>query len=284
VFTCAFIANTASLLLPVSNPVNLLPFTAFSLTLGEYLRYLLMPSAVGIGVNMLVFRFLFRHEISADFKANNLACPSKDAFLKYTFIALGCIVIAYLAISFHGLPLFWAALGGGLLLISRGLTLRRLYLREIGSGISWSILLFIFSLTVVVKGLENSGVISALGNALVQSFPQESLTAITTVAIGNALGSNLINNWSMMMVSVSSLGAANPLPAPSFIYAAILGADLGPNLTIVGSLSSMLWLVILRQRGLNISPRQYFRVGLILTPPLLAASIGSLYLMTRLAW
>jgi len=283
VFTCAFIANTASLLLPMSNPVNLLPFTAFHLTLGEYLRYLLLPSVVGIGVNMLIFRLLFRHEISADFKAGNLAYSSRDAFFKYTCLALGFIVVAYLAISFHGLPLFWAALGGGLLLIGGGLTLRRLRLSEIGSGISWSILLFIFSLTVVVKGLENSGFIAALGNALAQSFPQVSLTAITTVAVGNALGSNLINNWSIMMVSVSSLGLVNPLPAPSFIYAAILGADLGPNLTIVGSLSSMLWLVILRQRGLDISPRQYFRVGLILTPPLLAASIGSLYLMTRLA-
>jgi arsenical pump membrane protein len=283
VFTCAFIANTASLLLPVSNPVNLLPFTAFHLTLGEYLRYLLLPGVVGIGVNVLIFRLLFRHEISADFKAKNLTSPPRDAFFRYTCLALGFIVVAYLAISFHGLPLFWAALGGGLLLISGGLTLRRLRLREIGSGISWSILLFIFSLTVVVKGLGNSGVIAALGNALAQSFPQESLAAITTIAVGNALGSNLINNWSMMMVSVSSLGLANPLPVPSFIYAAILGADLGPNLTIVGSLSSMLWLVILRQRGLDISPRQYFRVGLILTPPLLAASIGCLYLMTRLA-
>jgi arsenical pump membrane protein len=283
VFTCAFIANTASLLLPVSNPVNLLPFTAFNLTLGEYLRYLLLPSVVGIGVNVLIFYLLFRRGISANFEVKKLACPSKNALFKYTGIVLGFIAAAYLALSFYGLPLFWAALGGGLLLVGGGLAFHHFHPREIGSGISWSILLFIFSLTVVVKGLANSGVIAALGNALAQSFPQESLKAIATVALGNALGSNLINNWSMMMVSVSSLGVANSLPAPSFIYAAILGADLGPNLTIVGSLSSMLWLIILRQRGLDISPRQYFRVGLLLTPPLLAASIGILYLMTRLA-
>jgi len=282
VFTCAFIANTASLLLPVSNPVNLLPFTAFHLTLGEYLRYLLLPSVVAIGVNMLVFRLLFRHEIATDFEANTLACPSRDAFFKYTCLALGFIAVAYLAISVHGLPLFWAALGGGLLLVGGGLAFRRLNFRDIGSAISWSILLFIFSLSVVVRGLANSGVIAALGNAVMQSFPQESFVGIATVAVGNALGSNLINNWSMMMVSVSSLGVSNCLPAPGFIYAAILGADLGPNLTIVGSLSSMLWIVLLRQRGLDIKPRQYFRVGLILTPPLLAASIGSLYLMSLL--
>jgi arsenical pump membrane protein len=280
VFTCAFIANTASLLLPVSNPVNLLPLTAFHLTLGEYLRYLLLPSVVAIVVNIVVFYLLFCHKISANFEAKNLAYPPTDALFKYTCVVLGLVVPAYLAVSFYGLPLFWAALGGGLLLISGGLALNRLHPQEIRLGISWSILLFIFSLSVVVKGLENSGVIATLGNAL--TFPQGSLEAIAIVSLGNALGSNLINNWSMMMVSVSSLSSANPCLDPSLIYAAILGADLGPNLTIVGSLSSMLWLVILRQRGLNLSPRQYFRVGLVLTPPMLAASIGSLYLTSQL--
>jgi len=86
----------------------------------------------------------------------------------------------------------------------------------------------------------------------------------------------------MMMVSIASLGSANLYADHSLIYAAILGADLGPNLTIVGSLSSLLWLGILRQRGLDISPWQYFKVGLVLTPLLLAASIGSLYAMGQL--
>jgi arsenical pump membrane protein len=215
VFICAFIANTASLLLPVSNPVNLLPFTAFNLNLSEYLRYLLLPTAVGIGVNVLVFYLLFRRLISADFAVKKLTYPSINAFFKYTGVVVAFIAAAYLALSFYSLPLFWAALGGGLLLVGGGLALRRLHIRDVSAGISWSILLFIFGLSVVVEGLANSGVTAALGNALAQSFPQESLTAITTVAVGNALGSNLINNWSMMMVSVSSLGVANALPTPA---------------------------------------------------------------------
>ena len=87
----------------------------------------------------------------------------------------------------------------------------------------------------------------------------------------------------MMMVSVSSLASVNSHPDCSLIYGAILGADIGPNLTIVGSLSSMLWLAILRQRGLNISPRQYFKVGIVLTPVMLAASILSLYAVGQLS-
>ena len=71
-------------------------------------------------------------------------------------------------------------------------------------------------------------------------------------------------------------------PDPSLIYTAILGADLGPNLTIVGSLSSLLWLAILRKRGLDLSPWQYFKLGAVLTPLMLVASIGSLYAMTQL--
>lgn len=282
VFTCAFIANTASLLLPISNPVNLLPFTAFHLTLGEYLLYLMLPGVVGIGVNVLVFYLLFRRSISCNFEVR-ISPLTKEAFFKYASIALGFIAVAYLVTSYQGLPLFWVALGGGLLLVFGGLVLRRLCPNEIASGISWSILLFIFSLSVVVEGLENSGFIATLGAILGNSFSQESFKGIAAVAVCNALGSNLINNWSMIIVSTSSLGIVNPSPAPSLIYAAILGADLGPNLTIVGSLSSMLWLVILRQRGLDLSPKQYFRVGLVLTPPLLAATIGCLYLMARIA-
>ena len=283
VFTCAFIANTASLILPVSNPVNLLPFTAFNLTLGEYLRHLILPSVVAIAINIVVFYFLFRRRISADFVAANLISPPKDALFKYASIVLGIIAVAYVLTSFYGLPLYWAALGGALLLVGGGLAFRRLHFHEIQSGISWPILLFIFSLSVVIQGLENSGIIAALGNISVHSFPQGSPEAITTVSLANALGSNFINNWSMMMVSVSSLGATGSAPDHSLIYAAILGADLGPNLTIVGSLSSILWLAILRQRGLEISPRHYFKVGLVLTPLLLAASIGTLYAMSRIS-
>jgi len=150
VFTCAFIANTASLLLPVSNPVNLLPFTAFHLTLGEYLHYLLLPGVAAIAVNIVVFYFLFRHKISARFEASNLTCPPKDFLFKYTCIVLGFIAIAYLVVSFYGLPLFWVALGGALLLMGGGLALG-LRPHEIRSGISWSILLFIFSLSAPIS-------------------------------------------------------------------------------------------------------------------------------------
>jgi arsenical pump membrane protein len=102
-------------------------------------------------------------------------------------------------------------------------------------------------------------------------------------SFGTAIGSNLINNWSMMMVSVSSLGDIST-SIPSFhqglIYSSIVGADLGPNIAILGSLSSMLWLVILRQRGLDIHPMQYLKLGLMVAPPMLIAAALGLYACT----
>ena len=131
-----------------------------------------------------------------------------------------------------------------------------------------------------MKGLENAGITHVLGEALVWLSTKGTLEAIIATTVATGLGSNLINNWSMMMVSVSSLASAsNPVASfdQSLIYSSILGADLGPNIAILGSLSSMLWLVLLRRRGLDIHPLQYLKLGLIVTPPMLIASALALY-------
>ncbi|MDO8568348.1 MAG: ArsB/NhaD family transporter [Dehalococcoidales bacterium] len=121
-----------------------------------------------------------------------------------------------------------------------------------------------------------------LGKAVVSLAARGSLWGILSMTIGTGLGSNLINNWSMMMVSVSSLGAASAHPSQSLIYSSILGADLGPNLTILGSLSSMLWLVLLNKRGLNIHPLQYLKIGLLVTPPMLVVGALGLFVASQL--
>jgi arsenical pump membrane protein len=282
VFACAFIANTASMVLPISNPVNLLPVDAFGITLGEYLRFLLLPTILAITINVVLFMLIFRKVISASFKYDCTVFSVKvDSFFIFTCIGLTLTAIGYIVTSVYGWPLSWPALGGAVVLLIGGFACRRLNLRGVNSGISWSILLFIFSLALLVKGLENAGVTEALGRAMADLSSQNTLGAIVATSFGTAVGSNFINNWSMMMVSVSSIGdISNSIAATGqgLIYSSILGADLGPNITIIGSLSSMLWLVLLRQRGLNIHPLQYLKLGLIVTPPMLIISALSLYL------
>jgi arsenical pump membrane protein len=143
--------------------------------------------------------------------------------------------------------------------------------------------LFIFALAVLVRGLENAGLIKILADGLAKLASHGPVQALVSVTFGTAIGSNLINNWSMMMVSVSSLGNLAPSFDRVLIYGSIMGADLGPNIAILGALSSMLWLVLLRQRGLDIHPVQYLKLGLIVAPILLIIGVLSLYL-SGLVW
>jgi arsenical pump membrane protein len=141
---------------------------------------------------------------------------------------------------------------------------------------SWSIFIFIFGLALLVRGLENKEVTQAIGEAVAQLSSAGTLWAVLGVSIGTAIGANLVNNWSMMMISVSSLASVGGIDR-SLVYASVLGADLGPNITILGSLSSMLWLVLLRQRGLDIRPVQYVKLGLTVMPLMLITSALCMY-------
>ena len=282
VFACAFIANSASMLLPVSNPVNLLAVGKFHLTLGEYLKFLLLPSLLVIGANLIMFRWIFSKDMLAAKHDDQLEeQPKINRFFLAVSTGLVLTALGYILVSIFGLPLAYPAVGGAVILLACGFGFRRIKIKRVASGISWSIFLFIFALALLVKGLENAGVTKIIADELAKLAAHGPLQALFSVTIGTALGSNVINNWSIMMVSVSSLGAMyaqNPGYSNSLVYGAIMGADIGPNLTILGSLSSMLWLVLLRQRGLDIRPMQYIKLGLIITPVLLIIGVLSLYL------
>jgi arsenical pump membrane protein len=283
VFACAFVANTASMLLPVSNPVNLLAVTRFDLTLGEYLRHLLIPSILVIALNIGLFVLIFRKDISTRSRDDVYENKVKvDKFFLAVSAGLGLTAAGYILVSIYGLPLSYPAIGGAVILIVCAWAFKRLKVKKVATGISWSIFLFIFALAVMVKGLENAGVTQFLAEKLSELASHGQLQALFSVTLGTALGSNLINNWSMMMVSVSSLATLGPGLDKALVYGAVMGADLGPNIAILGSLSSMLWLSLLKKRGLDIHPVQYLKLGLIVTPLLLIIGVLSLYLCARL--
>jgi arsenical pump membrane protein len=280
VFACAFIANTASMLLPVSNPVNLLAVDSFRITLGEYLKFALLPSLLAITVNIGLFMYIFRKDIAGSFSHDDPEPPVKiDAFFLFVGAVLVLTAIGYILTLVYARPASWPAMAGAVALLAGGFAFRRLKLRVVTSGISWSIFIFIFCLALLVKGLENKEVTQAIGEAVIDLSSAGALWAVLAVSFATAIGANLVNNWSMMMISISSLTSASMAPAfdRSLIYASVLGADLGPNITILGSLSSMLWLVLLRQRGLDIHQIQYVKLGLTVMPLMLLSSALSIY-------
>ncbi|MEN8614979.1 SLC13 family permease [Dehalogenimonas sp. THU2] len=282
VFACAFIANAASVLLPVANPVNLLAVDAFDLRLGDYLAHLLLPGLAVISITIGLFLFIFRRELRAAFPdgadGGLMPMAPHNRMLRPVAITLVFIVLGYLWFSLNGWPLSIPVIGGAAALLLMGLIFNGPGWGELRRSVSWSILPFIGGLAVLVRGLESGGVIDKLSQGLVSLLNHGELSASVAASAGTAAGANLMNNWPAMMVSVSTLaGAEGALSAnPGLPYQVILGAGLGPNIAIFGSFSTMLWLVLLRRRGLQVKPMNYFKLGLIVTPPALLA--GSLIL------
>ena len=282
VFACAFIANAASFLLPVANPVNLLAIDAFHLRLGDYLAHLLLPSLIVIGVTVGLFLYIFRKETTVSFRSDSLSTQIKARTLtRPVVLTLIIVAIGYAVFSFNGWPLSVPVLAGALVLLAIGST-NGIKWPEISHSMSWSILPFVAALAVLVQGLENAGVTQHLGEFITEILGRGQLPAALATSFGTAAGSNVMNNWPMMMVSVTTLSGVRDAVAtnPGLPYQAIIGAALGPNIAILGSLSSMLWLVLLRRRGLNVSAGAFLKLGLLVTPAALFCGSLALYFLS----
>jgi arsenical pump membrane protein len=277
-FACTFIADSASFLLPVSNPINVLVLDAFGGNgLGTFLRYLLLPALFCIAFNMGLFMWLFRRDLRHTYNLEDINHfkPGNRHYFRFVLISLALIAAAYVAASALQIALSFVALGGAALLLAGSAWFHDFSLTRLRKGISWSLFVFVTGMFLMIRAVENLGLTAAFGNALLQLAGNSPLRTVLLVASGSALGANLINNLPMALVMVSALGKIGITPANvHLVYATILGADLGPNLTTVGSLATMLWLLILRRKGLDISSLEYFKLGILIVPVMVV--IGSL--------
>ena len=288
-FACTFIADTASFLLPVSNPINIIVTNQFPLDLLTFLRLLFLPCVLVIGINIGVFYLLYRHQLQGSFDLKQL--PSLEeavkhkSYFRYTCAVLGLVAVAYIIASALQLPLSLVALGGALLLLVGALAWKRTTLLNTGRQISWSIFGFIAGMFIVVQAVESTGLTTQFGQLLLHLSGGSTFGAVMVGTLGSAAGTNLINNVPMAVVLTSSLHSIQHAPQAvqqSFIAATIFGCDLGPNLTTVGSLATVLWLLILRQRNLDVSGLDYFKVGIIVTPLMLVAGALAIWLLVTL--
>jgi arsenical pump membrane protein len=285
-FACTFIADTASFLLPISNPINIIILSHWPLDLFTFLRLLLLPSLVVIAMNVGVFFLLYRRQLKGHFDITRL--PSAEqatkhrAYFRYTCGVLAAVAIAYVIASAMQFPLSLVALTGAVLLLIGALLWKRTTLLQTGKRISWSIFGFIAGMFIVVQSIEYTGLTTMFGNWLRQLSGGTSFGAVMVGTAGAALGTNLINNVPMAVVMTSALSSiqhAPPAIQHGFIAATMFGCDLGPNLTTVGSLATVLWLVILRQRNIDVSGLDYFKVGVVVTPIMLLAGALTMWLL-----
>jgi arsenical pump membrane protein len=285
-FACTFIADTASFLLPVSNPINIIILTRFQLDLWTFLRLLFLPSVLVISMNIGMFFLLYRNQIKGRFDAKRLPSAAESinhpAYFRYTCSVLIIVAVAYITASALQIPLSLVSVSGALLLLLGALKWRQITVKGLGGQISWSIFGFFAGMFIVVQTVEGTGLTRQFGQLLLYLSGGSSFGAVMVGTAGAAVGTNIINNLPMTVVLRSSLaGVQHIAPAArlGFIAATMFGCDLGPNLTTVGSLATVLWLLILRRRNLDVSGLDYFKVGILVTPLMLVAGALLIWLL-----
>jgi arsenical pump membrane protein len=272
-FICAFIANAASFVLPISNPANLVVFGKQMPPLLEWLRIFALPSVVAIVATYLALRMAQRRALDATVATVDdippLALGGKLAAFGIAMTAV--VLLAASALGWDlGLPTFAA----GAVVTTLVLAIARQPPLPVLKDVSWSVLPLVAGLFVLVEGLNRTGVLPALARGLKQAATASPQTTSWIAGIVVAIASNLVNNLPMGLIAATTSQAAQ---VPAHVTGAILiGVDLGPNLSVTGSLATILWLIVLRREGENVGASQFLKLGLVVMPPALLLSLIAL--------
>ena len=270
---CAFIANAASFVLPIANPANLVVFGGQMPVLSEWLRYFTGPSLVAILATYVALRLTQRPALDAKVAAIKDA-PPLTLGGKLATIGIALTVVVLLSASAFDRPLGLPTFCAGASLTAIVLVIARQSPLPILKDISWSVLPLVAGLFVVVAGLNRTGALSALAGNLHDAAAASPQATSWVAGIVVAVASNLVNNLPMGLIAAATSHAAQ-VP-PQVAGAILIGVDLGPNLSVTGSLATILWLIALRRERVKIAPLRFLRYGLLVMPPALMLSLLAL--------
>ena len=269
-YACTHLANSASLLLPVSNLTNLLAFSASGLSFGRFAALMALPWLAAVGAEYAVLSRFFRSDLSAGAKQPQEESSDETGLPKFTVAVVAMTLAGFAIASAAGVNPAWAALAGAAVLAVRGLAQRRTTPAGLARAADVPFLIFVLCLGIVVKALVDNGLSDALHPLLPTGT---SLPALLAIAALSAVLANLINNLPAVLVLL-------PLAAPSgagAILAVLLGVNIGPNLTYTGSLATLLWRRVLHQHGSAPSLREFTTLGLLTVPAGLALAVLALW-------
>jgi arsenical pump membrane protein len=274
-FICAFIANAASFVLPISNPANLVVYGKTLPPLIPWLRTFLVPSICSILATYAVLRFIVRNDIEGKLEQDSepASLSKQGHFAAWGIVATGVVLIGASGFGLDlGLPTCISA-AIAVLVVTRAKSQSML---EIAKGVSWSVLPLVAGLFVLVEAVNRAGALSDVGKVLRWCAAAPHFGALAA-SFSIAVLSNLINNLPSGLLAG---GALQAFPVSAHIRDVVLiGVDLGPNLSVTGSLATVLWLIALRREGEQVSGWQFFKMGFLVMPPalLLATVAASLF-------
>lgn len=288
IMAAGFIADTASLPLVVSNLVNIVSADFFDVSFNRYAEVMIPVNLVSVFVSLAVLYFFYRKDIPKNYDLAELESPQSAIVDKPTFIT-GWAVLALLLVGFFvlepmGVPISAIAGVGTMILILVASMGKKLSIVPVIKNAPWAIVVFSLGMYLVVYGLKNQGLTDYL-TILLNSFAEQGIL-VATVGTGflSAILSSLMNNMPTVLIQALAIESTQTsgLVREAMIFANVIGCDLGPKITPIGSLATLLWLHVLATKNIQVTWGYYFKVGLVLTLPVLTATLVALALWLNL--
>jgi arsenical pump membrane protein len=272
---CAFIANAASFVLPISNPANLVIYGRHMPPLLHWLPQYILPSLFAIAVTYFMLRFTQRNALKEKI-GMHIPVPRLSQGGRTAIIGIAATAIILLAASALDIPLGLPTAITGVLTSAIVVIRAKKNPWIVVKGVSWSVLPLVAGLFVIVEAINKTGVIKTLTTLLQRSAAHSIAGTAWGSGVIIAVTSNLVNNLPVGLMAANAVQAGH---VPEIIKSAILiGVDLGPNLSITGSLATILWLVALRREGQNVTTWAFLKLGALIMTVALLFAIGSLWL------
>jgi arsenical pump membrane protein len=274
-FICAFIANAASFVLPISNPANLVIYGSHMPALLQWLHTYALPSAVAVVITYAMLYLTLRKNLSQAIESD-ISIPSLSTGGKTALIGIAATAVILLLSSAFDIQLGLPTAITGIITSAIVIVMAKKNPLVVIKGVSWSVLPLVAGLFVIVEALNKTGLIQNINTLLQQGLARSVSGTVWGSGIITAFSCNLMNNLPAGLIAGNAVQTGH---IPEMVKSAILiGIDLGPNLSITGSLATILWLVALRREGITVNAWTFLKLGFIVMTVALLFTIGALYI------